>query len=157
MHTTHLYIHIHTHTERRGTRLGIRQRWREAAAVYVHKIHFIGFHRLPFSPLLKFILHSPVGFPRCFLPSASMTSRNSNFRLPSLATLRILCVWGIFLVAPCARASHIWHVAREGATYFSTRLLSSGSDYCESSASKNFWTRKFLESEDEILHLANYF
>lgn len=95
----------------------IRQRRSRSYILYI-KYHFIGFHRPIVRALLEFIPAFPVGFPRSFLPSASVTPRNSNFRLPSLATVRILCVWGIPF-ALHARASHIWHVARgEGARIF---------------------------------------
>lgn len=106
--------HIHTHNAhntytrtRMRCKLEIRQRRREAAAVQVYKIHFIGFHRPARSLFWNSYLHSPVGFPRCFLPSASVTPRNSNFRLPSLATLQDPLRLKNLLRTPRARASHI--------------------------------------------------
>lgn len=97
----------------------IRSKTKDGPQLYT--IYKIPFYRLSSSrprALLEFIPAFPVGFPRSFLPSASVTPRNSNFRLPSLATVRIFCVWGIPFALD-ARASHIWHVARaEGARIF---------------------------------------
>lgn len=96
---------------------GIRQR-RNRSLYTTYKILFYRLSSSRSRALLEFIPTFPVGFPRSFLPSASVMPRNSNFRLPSLATVRILCVWGISF-ALHARASHIWHVARdEGARIF---------------------------------------
>lgn len=95
----------------------IRQR-RNHNCILIYKIPLYRLSSSRPRALLEFIPAFPVGFPRSFLPSASVTPRNSNFRLPSLATVRILCVWGIPF-ALHARASHIWHVARgEGARIF---------------------------------------
>lgn len=99
----------------------IRNKTKMGRTAGVYTIYKIPFYWLSSSrprAVLEFIPAFPVGFPRSSLPSASVTSRNSNFRLPSLATVRILCVWGISF-ALHARASHIWHVARgEGARIF---------------------------------------
>lgn len=110
--------HIRRYDTHRGA-MQIRNKTKAEPQLYT--IYKIPFYRLSSSrsrALLEFIPAFPVGFPRSFLPSASVTPRNSNFRLPSLATVRILCVWGIPF-AHHARAFHIWHVARgEGARIF---------------------------------------
>jgi len=108
----------------RTSAMQIRQRRSRSCILYIHKTILSAFIRSALRALLEFIPAFPVRFPRSFLPSASVTPRNSNFRLPSLATVRILCVWGI-LFALHPRASHIWHVARGRKGHvFSTRLSS---------------------------------
>lgn len=134
----------------------IRQRRREPQPYKIYKkYHFIGFHRPALRTLLEFILAFPVGFPRSFLPSASVTPRNSNFRLPSLATVRIFCVWGIPF-ALHARASHIWHLARgEGARIFNAlstfgvRLLQKfNQQELANSKTSEFWERNVAKAHE---------